>query len=67
MLRWADTARSRFADAQSWALSTTAFIILIIVVYCSGSNNVLDSMRREYTVEEFEKVANFLRTNVSSV
>ncbi|KAM7533118.1 hypothetical protein Aperf_G00000120312 [Anoplocephala perfoliata] len=33
----------------------------------SGSNNVLDAMRREYTVEEFEEVVNYLLDHVPSV
>ncbi|VUZ56054.1 unnamed protein product [Hymenolepis diminuta] len=33
----------------------------------SGSNNVLDAMRREYTVEEFQTVVNFLLNEVHSV
>uniref|UniRef100_A0A158QH48 tRNA (N(6)-L-threonylcarbamoyladenosine(37)-C(2))-methylthiotransferase n=1 Tax=Rodentolepis nana TaxID=102285 RepID=A0A158QH48_RODNA len=33
----------------------------------SGSNNVLDAMRREYTVEEFQHVVDFLSNEVHSV
>nr|CDS29464.1 CDK5 regulatory subunit associated protein [Hymenolepis microstoma] len=33
----------------------------------SGSNNVLDAMRREYTVEEFQSVVDFLSDEVHSV
>lgn len=33
----------------------------------SGSNNVLDAMRREYTVEDFQEVVDFLLDKVPSV
>ncbi len=60
MLRWAEYG-------QATLCGCLYHFFIVVFFNCTGSNNVLDSMRREYTVEEFEKVANFLRTNVSSV